>query len=112
MKNSNTLIGIFILTFFLSFLFAASGVKAESQKDAPKSLASILNLKATSLMELINPRSAEAAPESKPPKQVCISVNREVDAFVDFRSPYPQEITTKDSREDVRAVIGFHFLLQ
>ncbi len=101
-----------VLFFSLSLLFVASGVKAESQKETPKSLASILNLKTTSLMELISPPPAEGANENKPPKQVCISVNQELDAFVDFRSPYPQAITTKNTREDVRAVIGFHFLLQ
>ncbi len=110
MKKSNTLIGIFII-FSLSFLVATSGANAESPKEAPKSLAAILNLKATSLMELITPPPAEAASESKPPKQVNISVNRELDAFVDFKSPYPQGLMTKDTRDDVRAVVGFHILL-
>ena len=111
MKKSNTLIGIFII-FSLSFLVAASGANAESQKEAPKSLAAVLNLKATSLMELITPPPAEAASENKPPKQVSIALNRELDAFVDFKSPYPEEIRTKNTRDDVRAVIGFHFLLK
>lgn len=111
MKKSNTLIGIFILAFSLSFLLAPSGARAESQKEAKKSLASILNLHSYSLMEQKSPPRPEAASERKTQKQVSIAVNRELDAFVDFKSPYPEEIRTKNTRDDVRAVIGLHFRL-
>ncbi len=112
MKKSNTLIGIFILTFSLSFLFSPSVAKAGSPKEAKKSLASILNLHTYSLMEQKSLPRPEAASENKTHEQFCIALNQELDAFADFKSPYPtEEIRTKNTRDDVRAVIGFHILL-
>jgi hypothetical protein len=112
MKKSNILIGIFILSFSLSFLFAPSGAKAESQKDAKKSLASILNLQTGSLMEQKPHPQSETVREARTLKQVCVSLNEELDAFVDFKSPYPQALRTRNTRDDVRAVVGFHFFLK
>ena len=112
MKKSNTLIGIFII-FSLSFLVATLRANAESPKEAKKSLASILNLHTYSLMEQKSPPRSEAASENKKHDQFCIALNQELDAFADFKSPYPtEEIRTKNTRDDVRAVIGFHFFLK
>jgi hypothetical protein len=62
-------------------------------------------------MDLIKPSPGKAAAENKTPKQVSVAVNPELDAYLDFKSPYREELRTKDTRDDVRAVIGFHFLL-
>lgn len=106
----STLISILVLTFTLSFLFAASGAKAETAQDDSKSLASTLNLKATSLMGQKSSTESITARTSKALKQVCVSVDQGLDAFLDLKSPYPQDpIRTKNSRDDVRAVVGFHF---
>ncbi len=109
MKRGN-LIGIVILTFSLSLFFVASIAKAETPEGEKKSLAEILNLKTASLIQKSDAQT-ETAGEGKTAEQVSISLNQELGAFVDFKSPYPREIETKRSRDDRRAVIGFHFLI-
>jgi hypothetical protein len=113
MKKSISITGAFVLIFFLSLLFAASTARAETAQAAKtRSLASLLNLRAFSLMEQKSSPKSETAVRSKLLKQVCVSVNRGLDAFLDLTSPYRQELRTRNSREDVRAVIGFHFLMR
>ena len=113
MKKRSILISIFVLTFSLSFLFSASGTKAETATGAVKSLASILNLKATSLTDQKSSTESVTVRTSRALKQVCVSVDQGLDAFLDLKSPYPQhEIRTKNSRDDIRAVIGFHFMIR
>jgi hypothetical protein len=113
MKKRSILMSIFILTFSLSVLFSASVAKAETAKGTAKNLASILNLKAASLTEQKSTPPAATARASKALKQVCVSLNQGLDAFLDLKSPYPQhEIRTKNSRDDIRAVIGFHFMIR
>jgi hypothetical protein len=112
MKKSIRLIGVFIVLFSVGFLFSATGARAETARGAKKSLASILNLKATSLTEQRSTPQTETARQVKTLKQVCISLDQGLDAFLDLKSPYRQELRTKNSRDDIRAVIGFHFLLR
>ena len=110
MKRSS-LIGIFVLLLSIGFLFAASGARAET-KEAKKSLAAILNLKAASLTGQKGISESEMVRQAKALKQVCVSLSQGLDAFLDLKSPYEREIRTRNSRDDIRAVIGFHFMMQ
>ena len=110
MKRS-TLIGIFVLLLSLSFLFAASGVRAET-KETQKGLAAVLNLKAASPISQKTDSESEMVRQARALKQVCVSLSQGLDAFLDMKSPYQDEIKTRNRREDIRAVIGFHFMMQ
>jgi hypothetical protein len=104
-------ISLFVLVFAASLFACPAGANAGSKNESRKSLASILRIKAVSLV--LNNSTVEKKAEDETSKIFSVPLDRGFKAFADFTSPIIYRgLRPEDGGSDHRAVFGFSLPLK
>jgi hypothetical protein len=80
--------------------------------DPKKDLASAINLKATGLMMKKIHTENRSEKVGSLSREFSIPVNDGLSTYLDCSAPSRQDLTTKETANDLRTVFGFHFVLK
>jgi hypothetical protein len=109
MKKCSIRMSVLSIAFSVMFLVVSSGTKAETQDGAKKDLVSVLHIESTSFLGPKGNSGERKDRESNPLPTVFVPLKEGLHAFLDLTSPPHQVLTSKDSRTDYQAVVGFRF---
>ncbi|MFI5293431.1 MAG: hypothetical protein ACHQ0Y_00185 [Thermodesulfovibrionales bacterium] len=111
-KKCSIRIGVLSIAFSLMFLVVPSGTKAEMQDGAKKDLVSVLHFEDAGFFWLKGFSGERKDRDINPQRTISVPLKEGLNAFLNFTSPPHQVLTSRDSRTDYRAVVGFHFRLR